>query len=341
VYSSLNNAFIPGLVKQMRYTKVWTDNVLYAITNNSIVRINTLDYNYSGTNDELFYTPMPEYKSQALSGLYQADVYISNGKLTATNLGVSKKYGIPLDAKFTVPDHVALNPNSGNLTGSYTPVIMIHFYDEVKGGFVYQPTLQFGDTKMQAVPAASGKAFDPANVPNKINMAAGISVEKDFLHLLKDKTTGKFALYVLDQGIDQYPSPIPPSPKALYDLSNAPEIGNATQFVLLNDQKVMYYATANKIYAVLYSSSPAIVEERYTAAAGEQITTLQVYQQAGYPVGFPYIATNNQQLVMSTWGTEGKVYLLPIKNPGLGTIDAANGKSFGGFGRITAIAPQK
>jgi hypothetical protein len=103
----------------------------------------------------------------------------------------------------------------------------------------------------------------------------------------------------------------------------------------------MYYATNNKIYAVLYSTTTPVVEERYTAAAGEEITTLQIYQQSGYPLASPYIATNNKQLILSTYGAEGKLYLLPIKNLGLGNIDLAGSKSFGGFGRITAIAPQK
>ena len=45
----------------------------------------------------------------------------------------------------------------------------------------------------------------------------------------------------------------------------------------------LYYATSDKIYAMLYSTNTPSFELKYTAPSGEEITTLQVYQQAGYP----------------------------------------------------------
>lgn len=346
VYSSINGSHIAGLVKQMRYAPVFGVNALFAITDNSMVRVNTLDYTYHSMNNDLFFSPRENLKPQALGALYQGDVYIGEGKLTATNLGITRKFGLPYDFKFNVPGHVALNGNSANAGGSdrYTPAVSINFYDEVNGHFVYLPTiLQFGgDNTMHAYLPATDKAFNPGNLPGKVNLAAGISVDRGFLHLLKDKTSGAVALYIFDAGKDNYPNPLtPPSPLAVYDLSNAPGINNATKFVLLDDQKVMYYATGNKIYAMLYGTSTPVFEERYTVPAGEEITTLQIYRQVGYPLQASYIETNNKQLIMSTYGSEGKVYLLPITNPGLGNIDNANVKTFGGFGRITAIAPQK
>lgn len=342
VYSAINGNLLPGLVKQIRFANVYGVNALFTITNESVTRINTLDYTYNGKNNDLFFGASATYRPQALGAVYQGEVYIGSGKLTATYLGANRKWGSPFDFTFTVPDQVAINGNSNNATASYQPPVVINFYDEVNGFFVYLPTItSFGDNKMHAYPAVSGKPFNPGSLPGKQNLAAGISVDKGFLHLLKDKTSGKIELYVFSGGVDNYPNLELPDPKALYDLSAAPGISSATKFVFLDDQKVMYYATNNKIYAVLYSTTTPVVEERYTAVAGEEITTLQIYQQSGYPLASPYIATNNKQLIMSTYGAEGKLYLLPIKNLGLGNIDLASSKSFGGFGRITAIAPQK
>ena len=135
-----------------------------------------------------------------------------------------------------------------------------------------------------------------------------------------------------------------PIAKAFFDLSTAPDINNAVHFVVLNDQNVLYYATKTKIYAVLFGTSVPTFSDRYTAAAGEEITTLQIYQQWDYPSrsGGDFIATNNKQLIMSTYkGTEGKVYILPMINVGVGNIDLPKVKSYGGFGRITAIATQQ
>lgn len=343
VFSSINGVKLPGLVKQMRFASVYGVNALFTITNSEIVRINTLDYTLNGRNNDLFYTASAAYQPQALGEAYQSDIYVGNGKLTATYLGANRKFGIPFDNAFVVPEHVAINGNSGNFTGGYQPPVVINFYDEVHDYFVYQPSLaQLGDKIMRAYPSVTNKAFNPAAIAGKRNLAAGISVDKGFLHLLKDEASGKVELYVFGAGTEAYPNPVvPPDPRALYDLSGSPGIANATHFVILDDQKVIYYVSDNKIYAIMYSTSAAVTELRYTPPAGETITTLQVYRQSGYPGRETYLPGHNKQLIMSTWGTEGKVYLLPMKNIGLGTIDAAGAKSFGGFGKISAIAPQQ
>lgn len=341
VYSAINGGTIKGLIKQMRFTKIFGVDVLLGITDNSITRINTLDYTLAGKNGELFYSNSSGQRPQALGGIVQGDMYVADGKLTGTYLGASRKFGLPFDFSYTVPEHVAFNGFS------YYPLpIRVNFYDEVNQHFVYLPTIMsFGDNKMHPVPAAAGGVFDPGAVKNKLNLAAGISSSGDFLHLLQDKATGNIGLYVLDGGEDKYPDILPPKPKAFYDLSGAPDIADAKHFVFLDNQRVMYYATDNKIYAMLYSTSTPVFELRYTAPAGEEITTLQVYRQADYPFrteGWdpPYNATNNKQLIMSTYGTEGKVYILPMINAGVGNIDVANIKTFTGFNRITAITTQ-
>lgn len=273
-----------------------------------------------------------------LGSIVQGDIYVGDGKLTGTYLGTSKKYGLPFDFPHTVPDHIALNGYN-----NYPP-IRINFYDEENERFVYLPSImQFGDDDMHLVPGAPSGVFDPAAVQNKVNLAAGTNTSGDFLHLLKDKITEEVTLFVLDGGGSEYPLTIPPKPKAKISMAGAPEIGNARFFVLLDNQKVMYYATESKVYAMLYSTGTPVFELRYTVPAGEEITTLQVYQQADYPFRTeesPYIATNNKQLVMSTYGSEGKVYVLPMVNAGLGNIDHANIKTFAGFGRVTAITTQ-
>lgn len=344
IFSSLNGGLtIPGIIKQMRATTLrGVGQVILGITDNSIVSIKTLDYSLTGMNEDLFYAPVTDMKPQFIGGIIQGDIYVGNGKLTGVWLGISNKFGLPFDSKYTVPDHVALNGNNDY------PAVVISFYDEVNGYFVYQSSIQsFGDTKMHQVPSASSSAFDPANLPGKINIAASVNQSGDFLHLLKDKISKKLSLYVLSGGqYDDDYNLIPPAPKAVYDLSNAPDIDNATTFVLLDDQKVLYYATKTKIYAMLYGTSTPTFADRYSVQAGEEITTLQVYRQADYPSridGYdePYISTNNKQLIMSTYnGSEGKLYILPMINIGVGNIDVQNIKTFKGFDRITAVTSQ-
>lgn len=334
VYSAVNGRLIPGVVKQLSYD--YEASALFGITDNSIVRVNTLDYTAAGSNDDLFHAGRGTYSPVAIDRINQSNIYIENGRLTATYIATTKKFGIAYDYAFSVPKQIALSKVP-------SPVVAINFYDEGKGYFVYQPSVySFGDNKMHAIPAATGKAFNAGNLPGKQNLAAGTGVDGEFLHVLKDKATANVSLYVLDKGSSTGSTTLPPEPKSVFDLTNAPDIANATRFVFMENQRVLYYATRNKIYAVLYGTSVATFAERYTAPAGEEITTLQVYQQGDYPFRDKvYSASNNTQLIMSTYSTEGKVYILPLINVGLGNIDQANIKSFGGFGRITAIIPQK
>ncbi len=341
VYSVNNGgALIPGLIKQMRFAVVYTVNSLFAITDNSMVKVETFDYSYGGMNDDLFFATKDSYNPQMLGYVTPGgDLYVGNHQLTSTNLGITRKFGLPFDFAYQVPDHVAMNPRKSE---DLEVEVVINFYDESLGGFVYLPSIaSFGDNNMHAYEPVSDAVFDPSSVPGKINLAAGINLERDFLHLLKDKTSGGVGLYILDGGGYESPYVIAPAPKAFFDLSDAPEIDNATQFVFLNDQKVLFYATSTKIYAVLYGTSTPTYEERYTVPSGEEITTLQLYLQSGYPTKDTYVATHNRQLVMSTYSTEGKVYLLPFKNLGAANIDTENIKTFDGFGRITAITPQQ
>lgn len=337
VYSSINGMTMPGITKQMRYAKMAGVDIVFGITDENIYRINTLDYTFSGSNGDLFYANRDNYQFRSIGGVYQGDLFISNGKLTSTFLGASRKIGLPFNASFTVPGIVASNKLSN-------PAVVISFYDEENEQFVYQPSITpFGDNTMYATPNQASGAFDPSAQLNRENLAAGVSTSGDFMHLLRNKSTGAVDLYLFDKGVSAYPTPEPPTAIGHFNLSNAPNIDKAQHFAFLDNQKVLYYATTTTIYAILYGTATATIEERFVVPAGETITTLQVYQQADYPLRSSgnYLPTNNKSLVMSTYdGTTGKVYLLPFINTGIGNIDTPKIETYSGFDRITAITAQ-
>ncbi len=339
IFSTINGEQLPGVIKQLKHTRIkGLGQAMMAITEKSFLTIKTLDYTLGATNQNMFFSDFQGVKPQALGELVQSDVFIGNNKLYATWLAIGQKFGVPFDSPFSVPSQIALNRNNNY------PDVTINFYDEVHGHFVSQSSVQsFGDRKMYK--SKTGGPFNAGDLPNKVNLAAGVTLSADFLHVLKDKSSGAVGLYILDGGRrDENSNLVMPIAKAFFDLSTAPDINNAVHFVVLNDQNVLYYATKTKIYAVLFGTSVPTFSDRYTAAAGEEITTLQIYQQWDYPSrsGGDFIATNNKQLIMSTYkGTEGKVYILPMINVGVGNIDLPKVKSYGGFGRITAIATQQ
>lgn len=343
ILSGVNGSGIDGLVHDLYFANVRGGNRVYALTSDNMYAYNTLDYSFVGDKSELFVTPPPALKPSSFYYCYQNDVYVGNDMIyygwfaTAAKIGVQSLYANP------IPGIIALNPNSVN-TGTYDPAFRIHYYDEVNGKFGYiQGPFAFSDKTQNFAPSEEHNGVNAGNYPGKVNIAAGISVDRGFLHVLKDKTTGEYELLVFDGGINNYGEPyIAPKPIKKIDLAGSPDIANATKFVLLDDQNVMFYATANKIYAVIFAGATSIVEERYTVPAGESITTLDIYRQYGYPNQASYISTNNRQLILSTYnGTEGKVSLLPLINLGAGNINIGGIKTFNGFDKVLSIVPQK
>jgi hypothetical protein len=342
-----NNKTIPGLVKQMRYTIGFrmvprgAVNTLFAITDTSMTKINTVDFSFAGRNDDLFYTPKGSYNFQFLGGRNQADVFVEGGKLSVAYLGISEKIGIPFDYQANIPDEVALNRR-----GDYSGISM-SFYDELRGKFMYVPhisTLTFLDRNAYVHADQPAAIFNPGNLPNKTNLAAGLGVDEELVHILKDKGTSKVNLYVFNSGVSSSVPALAPTPKSNLDLSSAPGIGQADNFVVLDNQRVIYYTSGNKIYAILYGGATPIVEERYTVPSAESITTLQIYQQTDYGWGSAFLTSNNNQLIMSTYGGtagSGKVYILPMINLGVGNINQAAVKTFTGFEKVLAIAANK
>lgn len=343
VYSSLNGGMLDGVVKKMKYTTMRDGNGIFALTDNNIYRITTLNYLRTGKNEELFFAPFPIVKMQNIYDSYQNDVLVVNGKLIPTWQAITRKWTAPLDNTLELPDILAINSFSGNQgVGGYDPPYVVNFYSEDLGYFVSISGLtQFHDKTPVRAPIQANQAFNANDLPGKTNLAAGITVDRGFLHILKDKTSGAVGMYLFNGGApaDGAGTHLP-FPLSYFDLSSAPGIGQATNFTILDDQRVFYYASGGKVYAVLYGGATPVVEERFTAPAGEQITTMDIYRHPGYPLLASYIATNNRVLIVSTYNTEGKVYLFPMQNIGLGTLDVANANIFNGFRKITAITPQ-
>ena len=326
IYTSVNRMPIEGLVKQMRFTNINRKQSIMAITDNSVMTINTLDYSFAGKNDDLFVVGKSNYNPKFLSGTKQSDFYVSDNKFYLTWLAIYPQFGLPKDTNISFPDVLAVDKRDNVAT-------LMGFYDEVNEQFVHMACKYcYPSYSLAALAADPLGVFNPVTVTNKENVAAVASNSGEFKFVLKDKATGNYELYGTTSA----------GPKTYVDLADAPEIENANHFVILDNQKVLLYATDTKIYAVLYSTDTPIFQQRYTTPAGESITTLQVYQQSDYPWSSTYIDTNNQQLIMSTYNnTEGKVYLLPMVNTGLANIDKTNIKIFTGFDLITAITTQK
>src|SRR5690606_13935718 len=190
VFSTVNGYTLPGLTTQLLYTRRLSEPVLLGITDNSLYSIKTLDYTFFANSEDLFFAAPPVIRPQFLGGFKQGTTQlaflVNDGKLHG-DIFSNTVFGRAADFLYVLPKHIDLNPQ-GN--------IMVHFYDEVNGKFIYRPTIHsFGDRNMHVMGSATGP-FNPADVPDKAVLASINNQNDQFLHLLKDKASSQIGLYI-------------------------------------------------------------------------------------------------------------------------------------------------
>lgn len=130
------------------------------------------------------------------------------------------------------------------------------------------------------------------------------------------------------------------------------------RFRYCRNQSVIYYATKHTIYSVYYRGNELIVTPEYTAPANNEISSIMSWQEYYAPGKIDYanpnpaadqkvlsVSSYNRMLVLATYDTkkqEGFIRTVAITTVGTGTLekDHQYHGEYGGFGRITAIAPK-
>lgn len=189
------------------------------------------------------------------------------------------------------------------------------------------------------------KVYDlKTGVTNKKSVAAGTNNNEMLSLILKDKTTNIHTIYRAYNGTE---TPVPANIDEVtsVDIPAGNDINNAKGFFICDNQPVIYYFTSTAIYAINTQTGTPVVNQKYTVNAGEEITTMQVFQQAWYQQARKKVATpvaaHNKTLLISTYNSSskvGKLIAVPIINLGEGNLDKANQKEFSGFDKITAVA---
>ncbi len=200
----------------------------------------------------------------------------------------------------------------------------------------------------------SGPEFDPNDMGDQTAIAAAILPDASLaVFLLKDNSSGEYAVYTLSPHVaesDDTPEQpaaarnkysVPPEGKALLDKAVSVFFGHA--------YNVLYVATDAAVYAFTYGIGGVRVSDtpQFTPGSGEEITKAKLYQQGQYTnlidfVEEGYITENkfnNKALVIVTQSAEsgGKVSLVPMRQPGAGTLDASKALVYDGFGEILDV----
>ena len=354
-YEKFGNALIAG----SGVNQVW------AITSEGeSVRFDGQDFSINGTSDDesiITYKPA----GLAFKSLFRAYqmffAHTTAGIYSFMNVAVNT-FGW-YDAAMTgyVPDNDVIAATSSSSVYSNHTV----WLDQVKGAFYsYSGSASFGASVGQY---QSNMVFDPNAMAGQTAVAAGIKEDGSIAtFLLKEKSSGNYAIYTLGQFRDaegfyddnwnwtETSPAIPASARNKYVIPSEGRelLEDAVSIFFAQRENVLYVVTESGIYAILYGSGDTAVVSttaKYTPTAGEVISSAKLYQQGHHtndnatttgtsPLITP-LEWNNKAIILATQKGDfaGKVYVIPISQPGIGTLDPANALAYDGFGKVLDV----
>lgn len=123
-----------------------------------------------------------------------------------------------------------------------------------------------------------------------------------------------------------------------FNISDFPEITNATGYAFSEWSPLFYYTTANSLYVCPFSLDQNTItnpsEASWTCPAGETITHMQLFKYSGISMAD---SPSHKYLIVATYdGKNGKVYLLKT-DLASGAVDATPVEEYSGFGKVGAI----
>jgi hypothetical protein len=323
---------------------------VWAITDDGeCVRFHTEDFSINGTfDDESIMTYKPDgLKFISLFRGYQMFfAYTTSGFYSFMNVSTNSFGWYDTTMKGYSPNNGIIASTSSSSTNSNHTV----WLDNNKNQFA---SYSGSSSLFGAISTYEANTiFDPNAMAGHKAMAAGIHEDGNIAtFLLKDNASGEYAIYTLGQYKD---ADNLATARNKYDIPNEGKglIDNAVSIFFAQKENVLYVATEGAIYAILYGSGDdAVVSTipKYSASSGETITKAKLYQQ-GHHMNDSYVTTstppyvtplewNNKAIILTTQkgDFEGKVHLLPISQPGIGTLDPSKGLTYDGFGKILDV----
>ncbi|MDR1273448.1 MAG: hypothetical protein LBK12_02765 [Odoribacteraceae bacterium] len=346
LYSASNGTTYDGIAKHIVFSQNTDVNVnskqFYVVGDDCYELLDGLDYTRLGRNFEVIHDHrLTLNTTQMFVTCWNFVCWVNDGKLyywqmnmqrPYPNINITNQYSLQVGESMVtkigrVDKHVAYTHN-------YAMDAWGVWYDDLNGVFLYQqynPTTEW--SPVLPVPAAS--AFDSRNATGLKTLFAATGMNKDFYFIMRNLNTSSNEVYIFGEN--------PTRPKALHAIPGN-EMDDAIAYIVAENANTFYFATRTRVYSVTLGSGSPIVTARYTVPEGE-ITCMTMFRHSWFlrsqPGRVPLDTHENTLLVGVAGGNTGKLLAIPILNPASADIDVANIKTYTGFGRITAIAPQE
>lgn len=374
ILEEVNGTSYNGLMTSLTYETLGNaggtlTNQVWAITSTGYCsRFLCEDFSENGNSDSENLLPFkPEgFEFQSLFKGYQFFFANTNNGIYSFNQTAVNLFAVPdpVAAGYTINNEVVTTNSSISITSNNYAV----WLDKEKGQLIaYSGSSTFGTSRCE--PYAANTIFDPNAMKDKSAIAAITSEDGDLAtFLLKDDQTGNYDIYTLSRYVDEemkwddileeYVTVSPAIPASAKNKYTIPESGKtllnrAISVFFAKKENVIYVATSEGVYAITFGvgdSAVVTTTPKFTPPTGEAITKVKLYQQGHYvnnvssvvsndtpPI--PQLPWNNKAIIIATQksDTEGKVYVVPMKQIGTGNLDPSNALSYDGFGKILDV----
>lgn len=209
---------------------------------------------------------------------------------------------------------------------------------------------------------AANSYFDPQHMSGYTALTADESVDGSVpAFLLRNNADGSYAIYTFVRHVDRQgewnddgteyteTSPeIPASARMKFDIPAEGKalIDKAVSVFFAANQAILYVVTPTGIYAINFAGAQAVVNATpvFTPAAGETITKAKLYRQGAdmqdpsvlADGSYAELPLNRKAVMVATQSSEyeGRLSLVPMRQIGTGSLDAASAQTWTGFGKI-------
>lgn len=327
IYSANMGHKFDGVIKKIFHQKLYRGasltHYLHGFSdNNRLFRMEVPSFDIVAEGKDLFYDPDIELKIDNYRVFGNRSVLVNDGKVhTRENekLGeVSiRKFGNYQLSNIRIPGEVC----------GYTDLA---FYSEEDGKFYYTYFEDFyDDGAWNTFSTVNGGTFDPNDLQGYKNVIATEYFSSEYRFILEKGGRYYFCT------IDRYGQ----SPGLFYDLSAvAPNISQAVDIAIDVYNKLIFYATKEKLYVINYTSDLMCREfELDPEDPINRIFTFNEFHSTDSQMG-----NLNSNIMFSTYnGTEGKLYVVRVDKTGNIVKDPGwtNGVHvFDGFKKIVCVS---
>ena len=243
LYSQSNGEEIDGVVCGVYYGNVYNKRRITAITPNSIVRLNPLDYQFMDRDGDAFFIPMEKIAPAYICNGYTSEYLVINKKVAILSAQHNTKYGYPYTGDYEVKKYIAVNPST-----YYNSVGGGVVYDEKHNRFLWLPYF-YNSSPMVECKAFAGGEFDPNNVGDKTCLFADLGNLNDYYFVMKDRQAENYYIYVVDGNTGGKDNGM--LGKHIYNISHCPKIGQAVAYVFSPLENTLYYDKDSEVYSVM------------------------------------------------------------------------------------------